>query len=446
MMNPIQSESQASLWSKGEAQEVSFSSEKGGDERHQTHVPPARARRGGFGMFGGRMVGSWCDVKWGTLSLSHESLLVWSARMLEALERGNDKRKWHTLADKVWLPKTLEAALQAVTSKAGGESGANQKRPLGLPTVRDRIVQKALHIVLEPIFERDFAEQSYGFRPGRNARQAVERVESLLKEGKVWVVDADIKGYFDNIPHEALMERVGEKIADSRVKGMIEKFLKAGVMESGKDWEPTTGGTPQGAVISPLLANIYLDPLDHKMAAGGKEMIRYADDFVILCESREEAEATLEEVRQWTGKAGLTRHPEKTRIVDAREGGGFEFLGWHFERGLRWPREKSQKKFKESIRAKTARNNGKSMEAIIVEINRTVRGWGNYFQGGVAYVPKKLQGWMRMRLRSILRRRNKRKGRGRGRDHYRYQNAWFAERGLINLKDITHRLAESPAT
>jgi len=320
--------------------------------------------------------------------------------MLEALERGNDKRKWHTLADKVWSPKTLELALQAVASKRGApgidgqttqqvaaraaqevaevsrllrerryepkavkrvwiacfccwkekwqavslrsadKAGSKEKRPLGLPTVRDRIVQKALHIVLEPIFERDFAEQSYGFdvsrsrsfhpagclrqsvsrlpsrsaRPGRDAKQAVERVEHLLSEGRHWVVDADIKGYFDNIPHDQLMERVGEKIADSRIKGMIEMYLKAGVMESGKDWQPTPGGTPQGAVMSPLLANIYLDPLDHEMVAGRREMVRYADDFVILCESREEAEAALEATRQWMEKAGLTLHPEKTRI------------------------------------------------------------------------------------------------------------------------------------
>lgn len=335
---------------------------------------------------------------------------------------------------------------QAVKRVWIDKAGSKEKRPLGLPTVRDRIVQKALHIVLEPIFERDFAEQSYGFRPGRDARQAVERVESLLSEGRCWVVDADIKGYFDNIPHDQLMERVGEKIADSRVKGLIEKFLKQGVMESGKDWQPTPGGTPQGAVMSPLLANIYLDPLDHEMVEAGRQMIRYADDFVILCESREEAEAALEAVRQWMEKAGLSLHPEKTRIVDARERGGFEFLGWHFERGWKWPREKSQRKLKEAIRSKTSRDNGKSMEAIIAEVNRTVRGWGNYFQGGVTNVSIKLEAWTRMRLRSVLRRRDKRKGRGRGRDHNRYPNAWFAERGLISLITITHRTAESPAT
>jgi RNA-directed DNA polymerase len=404
--------------------------------------------------------------------------------MLAALERGNDQRKWHTLVDKVFSPKTLGVALQAVVANAGApgidgittrevaqnaasqiallerqlreghyqpkavkrvwieKPGSHEKRPLGLPCVRDRIVQKALQIILEPIFEREFAEQSYGFRPGRGARQAVERVESLLKEGKVWVVDADIQGYFDNIPHEPLLERVKEKIADARVLALLEKFLQQGVMESAKDWTPSEKGTPQGAVISPLLANVYLDPLDHLMESQGRQMIRYADDFVLLCTSREEAEEVLAAVRHWTQAAGLTLHPEKTRIVDATQRGGFEFLGWHFERGLKWPREKSQHKFKETLRAKTKRSSGQALPAIIAEVNRTVRGWGNYFRGGVLNVPKDLEEWLRMRLRSVLRKRDKRKGKGRGLDHHRYTIAWFAVRGLISLTAITH--AERP--
>ncbi len=225
------------------------------------------------------------------------------------------------------------------------------------------------------------------------------------------------------------MERVGEKIADSRVLKLIEKFLRQGVMETAKEWTPTKKGTPQGAVMSPLLANIYLNALDHLMVEKGRQMVRYADDFVILCASQEEAEAALQEVRQWMEEAGLTLNPEKTRIVDARERGGFEFLGWHFERGLGWPREKSRQKFKESIREKTRRGNGRSIQAIIAEVNRVIRGWGNYFQGGVSNVSPPLDSWIRMRLRSILRRRDKRKGRGRGYDHNRYPNAWFAEQG-----------------
>lgn len=446
--------------------------------RNQTPPPvPEKATR----------VGGSRGWQWGTLALSQESLLVWTERMLEALERGNDKRKWHTLRDKVSNPKTLELALQAVVVNAGApgpdgittrmvaaraeeevalierllkegryqpqavkrvwieKTGSGEKRPLGLPIVRDRIVQKALQIVLEPIFERDFAEHSYGFRPGRSARQAVARVEDLLKAGRHWVVDADIKGYFDNIPHKQMLGRVGEKIADSQVLGLLGKFLKQGVMESGKGWTPTETGTPQGAVISPLLANIYLDPLDHRMAAEGSEMVRYADDFVILCESREEAEKALGSVREWTERAGLSLHPEKTRIVDVTGGEGFEFLGWHFERGYKWPRKKSEQKLKEAIKKKTRRSCGESIRRIIEDVNRTLRGWGNYFRGGVRNVPERLDKWVRMRLRSILRKRNRRKGRGRGLDHLRYTNAWFAGNGLVSLETITHWPANSPA-
>jgi RNA-directed DNA polymerase len=339
--------------------------------------------------------------------------------MLQALERGNDGRKWHTLIDKVYAPANLRSALSTVTQRKtspgiDGRSaasvardaeaevatverllregkyepqpvkrvwipkpGSREKRPLGIPTIRGRIVETALRDVIEPIFEHSFAEHSYGFRPKRSAKQAVARVEVLLKEGRHWVVDADIKGYFDNIPHEQLMDRVSDKISDSRVLGLIEKMLKQGVMETMKGWTPTEQGTPQGAVISPLLANIYLDPLDHQMAEMGREMIRYADDFVILCKTQAEAEEALEHVRAWMSKAGLTLHPEKTRIVDATQRGGFEFLGWHFERGYKWPREKSQKKLKDSIRERTRRHNGNSLKTVITRVNQVVRGWGN---------------------------------------------------------------------
>ena len=354
-----------------------------------------------------------------TLPMSQGSRLIWTQRMLQALERGNDGRKWHTLIDKVYAPANLRSALSTVTQRKtspgiDGRSaasvardaeaevatverllregkyepqpvkrvwipkpGSREKRPLGIPTIRGRIVETALRDVIEPIFEHSFAEHSYGFRPKRSAKQAVARVEVLLKEGRHWVVDADIKGYFDNIPHEQLMDRVSDKISDSRVLGLIEKMLKQGVMETMKGWTPTEQGTPQGAVISPLLANIYLDPLDHQMAEMGREMIRYADDFVILCKTQAEAEEALEHVRAWMSKAGLTLHPEKTRIVDATQRGGFEFLGWHFERGYKWPREKSQKKLKDSIRERTRRHNGNSLKTVITRVNQVVRGWGN---------------------------------------------------------------------
>ena len=242
-----------------------------------------------------------------TLPMSQGSRLIWTQRMLQALERGNDGRKWHTLIDKVYAPANLRSVLSTVTQRKtspgiDGRSaasvardaeaevatlerllregkyepqpvkrvwipkpGSREKRPLGIPTIRGRIVETALRDVIEPIFEHSFAEHSYGFRPKRSAKQAVARVEALLEEGRHWVVDADIKGYFDNIPHEQLMDQVSDKISDSRVLGLIEKMLKQGVMETINGWTPTEQGTPQGAVISPLLANIYLDPLDHQM-------------------------------------------------------------------------------------------------------------------------------------------------------------------------------------
>ena len=210
--------------------------------------------------------------------------------------------------------------------------GSKEQRPLGIPTVRDRVVQAALRAVLEPIFERDFAAQSYGFRPKRGCKEALRRVDTLLKQGYSWVVDADLKSYFDTIPRPELLERVKAKIADGRVLKLLEAFLTQGVREEMNLWTPEAG-TPQGAVISPLLSNIYLDALDHEMAGKGFEMVRYADDFVVLCGTEGEAQQALEAVQRWTAQAGLTLHPVKTRIVDATQAGGFDFLGYHFERG-----------------------------------------------------------------------------------------------------------------
>jgi RNA-directed DNA polymerase len=242
-----------------------------------------------------------------------------------------------------------------------------------------------------------------------------------------------LKGYFDSIPQDKLMTAVAERVADGAVLEQIERSLKQGVMESGKGWSPTEKGTPQGAVLSPLLANIYLNPLDHLMAGKGREMVRYADDFIILCESQEQAQQARQEVRQWVEQAGLTLHPVKTRIGDTRHAGGFDFLGYHFERGMRWPRQKSLEKFKEAIRQKTQRTRSGSMPQIIEETNRTLRGWFNYFQHSMANIFGDLDKWTRGRLRSILRKRHKGKGRARGRDHQRWPNAYFAELGLISL-------------
>ncbi len=294
---------------------------------------------------------------------------VWTERMLATLETGIEGGKWFRLIDKVWSPKNLAGSLQKVVAKGGSagidnqsaravgehqeqtiqkleqelragqyqpqavkrvwipKPGSQEKRPLGVPTIRDRIVQGAVLQVIEPIFEREFAAQSYGFRPGRGCKDALRRVEELLRSGKHWVVDADLKSYFDTIPHGRLMERVGEKIADGKVLSLIEGMLQAGVMDTVEGWQATKQGSPQGAVISPLLSNIYLNGLDWKMTRNGFEMVRYADDFVVLCSSQEEAQKALEQISQWVEENGLKLHPTKTRLVDASQRGGFDFLG-----------------------------------------------------------------------------------------------------------------------
>lgn len=399
---------------------------------------------------------------------------VWTERMLATLENGVKGGQWFSLIDKVYATANLRRAFQKVKANGGAagvdhqtiemfeaqleenldqitqtlkggsyrpqpvkrvwidKAGTAEKRPLGIPTIRDRVVQSALRHVMEPIFERDFAEDSYGFRPNRSAKDALRRVEALLKAGYHWVVDADLKSYFDTIPHRPMMDRVAAKISDGRIMDLIEAMLKQGVMQTIGEGQPEEG-TPQGAVISPLLSNIYLDPLDHLMVAQGMEMIRYADDFVILCRSQAEAMRALEAVAQWTATAGLTLHPQKTRIVDATQPGGFDFLGYHFERGYRWPRRKSLRKLQDSLRAKTKRNNGRSLSVIVSDVNRTLKGWFQYFQHSHRTTFPLLDSWVRMRLRSILRRRHHGRGRGRGLDHRRWPNAFFAEHGLFSL-------------
>lgn len=394
--------------------------------------------------------------------------------MLTALEQGVKGGKWFSLIDKVYASANLTRAYTRVAANGGAagvdhqtvqmyerqlnanqeklaaqlqdgsyrpqavrrvwidKPGGKEKRPLGIPTVRDRVAETALRNVLEPIFERDFAEHSYGFRPQHSAKQALRRVEALLKAGYTQVVDADLKSYFDTIPHEPLLKRVEEKVSDGRVIKLLAAYLEQGVMEGLSSWTPETG-TPQGAVISPLLSNIYLDPLDHLLARAGIEMVRYADDFVILCRTETEARQALERVQDWTVNNGLSLHPEKTRIVDATKHGGFEFLGYHFERGYKWPRPKSVKKLRATIRRKTRRTNGQALHTIIEDVNRTLRGWFEYFKHSHKTEFTQQDSWVRMRLRSILRKRHGLAGRGRGADHQRWPNAYFATLGLFSL-------------
>jgi len=395
--------------------------------------------------------------------------------MLTALIEGVEGGKWFRLIDKVFSERNLFAASQQVASKRGApgvdhvtverfgrqlpeniwqlsdslkdgsyrpqairrvhipKPGTKETRPLGIPTVRDRIVQAALVNVIEPIFERDFAPRSYGFRPGRGCKDALRRVYQLLKAGYTHVVDADLKGYFDSIPHDRLMSRLGTRIADGRVLSLIESFLKAGIMDGASQWNPASGA-PQGAVLSPLLSNVYLDPLDHLVAQSGFEMVRYADDFVILCRTAQEAARALELVQAWVVENGLTLHPTKTKIVDAQQE-SFAFLGYEFQGGQHWPRKKSTQKLKDALRAKTRRTDGRSFESIVADVNRTLRGWFVYFQHSTRRsVYRDLDGWLRMRLRSLLRRRQGGHGVARSQlASYQWPNRFFAERGLFSL-------------
>ena len=383
---------------------------------------------------------AWCEVaaNEGSAGVDHETI---------AMFEKDPESRLKVLSEQVRTGTYRPQAVRRVyIPKAGGG-----ERPLGIPTVRDRVVQAALRHLLEPIFERDFARHSYGFRPGKGCKDALRRVDELLKAGYTHVVDADLKGYFDSIPHQQLIERVKDKVADGHVLKLVEAFLTQGVMEGLSQWTPVSG-SPQGAVISPLLSNIYLDPLDHLMEQQEIEMVRYADDFVILCRNAAEADRALEAVRQWTAQAGLTLHPEKTRVANlsltAREGEAFELLGYRFanersktgaSRITRQPREKSLVKFKDAIRSKTRRSNGQSLQVIIASVNRTVKGWYGYFKHATRAEPRcpdpleRLDQWIRMRLRSILRRRERRPGQGRGPDHRRWPNVFFSSAGLFSM-------------
>ena len=400
---------------------------------------------------------------------------IWTERMLSALENGVKGGKWYSLIDKVWAPATLELAWKKVQANKGAAGVDEQSverfaakaedylselttalredsyrpqaikrveipkgdgglRPLGIPTVKDRIVQQAVRLVVEPIFESAFCDGSYGFRPERGCRDALREVDRWLEEGYTHVVDADLKSYFDTIPHGRLMARIEERISDGRLLDLIRGWLKADILSGLDRWTPVAG-TPQGAVISPLLANIYLDPLDRLLAEHGYPMVRYADDFVILTRSHVEAEAALALVKEWVTVNGLILHPDKTRIANCRKkGNGFEFLGYRFERGRRHVRKKSLDKLKETIREKTKRTRGQSLAFVIADLNRTLRGWFGYFKHAHPRIFSVLDKLIRRRLRAMLRRQTRRSGFGKARsDHQRWPNAYFANAGLFAL-------------
>ena len=416
---------------------------------------------------------------------------IWTARMLEALDKGVKGKVWYSLMDKVMRVSTLELALRKVKTNQGSagtdhqsirefernlaenlgklheelrtgtyrprpirrvlidKPGSTEKRSLGIPAVRYRVVQTALLLVIEPIFERVFVPQSYGFRPGRGCKDALRQVDLMLKGGWHWVVDADLKSYFDSIPHTRMMGEVRKHIADGRVMDLLEKYLKQEIFDGLHRWQPGEG-TPQGAVISPLPSNLYLHPVDVAMAEAGFQMVRYADDLVILCGSLKEAEAALDWLQKLLEDRGLSLNSQKTRIADLTEpGDGFDFLGYHFTRSFtsgqfsRWPRKKSLKKLKDSIRQKTKRNSGHSLTVIIDQVNRTLRGWFEYFRHSHRYTFKPLDKWIRRRLRNILRKRNKLAGFNRGLDHHRWTNKYFQDLGLYSFVKAHGALLQS---
>jgi RNA-directed DNA polymerase len=289
---------------------------------------------------------------------------------------------------------------------------------------------------LEPIFEREFRDSSFGFRPGRSCRQALKRVWDHLKSGKTYVVDADLKRFFDTIPHEVILDGLKEKISDGRVLDLIHAYLRQGVMEFGVEIpeEAEGEGTPQGSPLSPLLANIALHGLDVLAEDSGYAIVRYADDFVILCESREQAESALERVKDWTQKNGLTLHPEKTRIVEYGNDESFEFLGFLFRKGKVFPRKKSVKNLRDKVRAKTPRNSGRSLNATISDLNRTLKGWYRYFRGCPIHAYESPDGFVRRRLRAMLDVRIGKRPCYHGDPAQRWPNAFFQAQGLFSMK------------
>ncbi len=412
--------------------------------------------------------------------------LVWTERMLTTLLENKVRGgKWHALYDKVMSRQNLYFSAMKVVGKKGAagvdrqtvenfseqrwpeldrlqqelqdesysplavrrveipKPGSDEKRALGIPTVRDRVVQTALVHVLEPIFDHTFHQRSFGFRRGRGCHDALRCVEQLLVDGYVYVVDADLKGYFDTIPKDRLLELIKQKVSDSAVLRLIKKYLEQEIMTELQTWTPESG-VPQGAVLSPLLSNVYLNPLDHLMAEKGFQMVRYADDFVILCRSQFEADAALEEVRTWVAEVGLTLHPEKTHIVDSRDK-SFDFLGYSFRGRFRFPRAKSHRKVVDRIRELTPRKSGESLQCTIDRLSRSMRGWFNFFRHCFWNTFDVYDNMIRKRLRRMLLKRHRCNPERLPRTK-RWPNAYFSERGLYSLREAHTRFVQTMRT
>lgn len=421
------------------------------------------------------------------------------------------RRKWYSLIDKVYaLPNLREAWAKVQANRgAAGVDGMTVKRfaegveerlralsedlrgktyrpspvrrvfipkdgggrrPLGIPTVRDRVVQQAVLQILGPIFEAKFSRRSHGFRPGRGCASAVEVVDRAVGCGYTWVVDADIEAFFDSVDHERLLDAVHEEVADGSLLKLLRRFLEAGVLETGSaEVEPSELGSPQGGPLSPLLANIYLHALDERLEAAGYGLVRYADDFVIFTRSEDEAAAALELAREvLEGELGLRLQPEKTRVVTVAE--GFEFLGFHWywdaKRGCRRKevRRKSARRFRASIRARTPRlrcqrrpkerslrrklprlGENARLRRMIAEVNRFLKGWHWYFKGVRGPYPEEafasFDSYVRMRLRMALVGRP-----GWGWWNRVLTNRVFHELGLVSLDELQRQWREGTLT
>jgi RNA-directed DNA polymerase len=309
--------------------------------------------------------------------------------------------------------------------------GSTKLRPLGIPVVRDRVAQEVIRRLLAPIFEPQFHENSYGFIPGRNCHQAIERVLKLHHEGYRVVLDADIQGFFDNLSHRVIMAAVASEVADGNVLNLVERFLTSGVMEDGV-FKPTTIGTPQGGVISPLLANIVLNRLDWQLHNAGYRFARYADDFVVLCQDPQQAQEALTLVKHvLENELGLQLSPEKTKTTTY--GKGYDFLGFHLSSRSRRMRDKSVQKFKAKVRELTERHRNLD-RAVIVKLNQVIRGTANYFATSFStcrWTFQKFDSWIRMRLRAM---KFKRKNYN---DNYKLRAAYFCRQlGLLTLEEF----------
>jgi group II intron reverse transcriptase/maturase len=381
------------------------------------------------------------------------------------------KRKWYSLIDKIWNFDNLGNAFLKVKENSGvagidrvsiGQFEKQRQqnlleiqrllkdkrykaipvrrveipksdgrvRPLGIPTVRDRVVQQAALNVLSPIFEAKFLDCSYGFRKERNTHQAIEKIEQYRSDGYEWVVEADIESFFDAVDHELLIDQVAEEISDGSVLKLIRSWLEAGAFE-GTQLIETNVGTPQGGVISPLLANIYLHPFDVQMTALGFKLVRYADDFVVMCKSEEEADRAIEAIKQVLSELKLKVSAYKTGVIQLSKTEGIEFLGFKIFKEHKIPRERAVKSFKDKIRMITRRQQPINIEEVLRRLNPVIRGWGNYFKiANVNWLYKSLDSWTRMRLRSFIERKKSYEA------NKRLTNQCFSDLGLCTLSSL----------